>query len=90
MLALGLGLGVLAAVGQVDANLRGLVARDLPARAPAFFFVDIQNDQLAGFRARAAATPGVGRDRDRADAARRHHPDQRPPGAARSRGRTGC
>jgi putative ABC transport system permease protein len=60
VLALGLGLGVLAAVGQIDANLRGLVARDLPARAPAFFFVDIQNDQLAGFRARAAATPGVG------------------------------
>jgi putative ABC transport system permease protein len=60
VLALGLGLGVLAAVGQIDSNLRGLVARDLPARAPAFFFVDIQNDQLAGFRARAAATPGVG------------------------------
>jgi putative ABC transport system permease protein len=51
---------VLAAVGQIDANLRGMVARDLPARAPAFFFVDIQNDQLEPFRARAAATPGVG------------------------------
>ena len=60
VLALGLGLGVLAAVGQIDANLRGLVARDLPARAPAFFFVDIQNHQLEGFRARAAAVPGVG------------------------------
>ena len=60
VLALGLGLGVLAAVGQIDANLRGMVARDLPARAPAFFFVDIQNDQLAGFRERAAAVPGVG------------------------------
>ena len=58
VLALGLGLGVLAAVGQIDANLRGLVTRDLPARAPAFFFVDIQNDQLAGFRERAARDPG--------------------------------
>jgi len=60
VLALGLGLGVLAAVGQIDANLRGMVARDLPERAPAFFFVDIQNEQLAPFRERAAATPGVG------------------------------
>lgn len=60
VLALGLGLGVLAAIGQVDANLRRLVARDLPARAPAFFFVDIQDDQLAGFRDAAAEIPGVG------------------------------
>ena len=36
-----------------------LVTRDLPERAPAFFFVDIQNDQLAGFLARAEAVPGV-------------------------------
>ncbi len=59
VLALGLGLSVLAATGQIDANLRGLIARDLPARAPAFFFVDIQNDQLDGFLARAHATHGV-------------------------------
>ncbi len=59
VLALGLGLSVLAAVGQVDWNLRNLVSRDLPERAPAFFFVDIQNDQLEGFLARAEAVPGV-------------------------------
>ena len=34
---LGLGLSVLAAVGQVDAGLRGAIARDLPKTAPAFF-----------------------------------------------------
>ncbi len=59
VLALGLGLSVLAAIGQVDWNLRTLVSRDLPARAPAFFFVDIQADQLDGFLGIAHATPGV-------------------------------
>lgn len=59
VLSLGLGLSVLAAVGQVDWNLRSLVARDLPERAPAFFVVDIQNDQLDGFLATARSTPGV-------------------------------
>ena len=49
ILSLGLGLSVLAAVGQIDANLRGAIERDLPARAPAYFFVDIQNDQIDGF-----------------------------------------
>ena len=48
-LSLGLGLTVLAAIGQVDHNLRALVADELPTRAPAFFFVDIQNSQLDGF-----------------------------------------
>ncbi|SEA17698.1 ABC transporter permease [Rubrimonas cliftonensis] len=48
-LSLGLGLTVLAAIGQVDHNLRQLVADELPSRSPAFFFVDIQNDQLGRF-----------------------------------------
>jgi putative ABC transport system permease protein len=59
VMALGLGLSVLAAVGQVDWNLRNLITADLPERAPAYFFVDIQNDQLAGFLDRAGAEPGV-------------------------------
>lgn len=59
ILSLGLGLTVLAAVGQIEANLRAAIARDLPARAPSYFFVDIQNDQLAGFRARLEGDPGV-------------------------------
>jgi putative ABC transport system permease protein len=59
VLALGLGLSVLAATGQIDWNLRSLITRDLPSRAPAYFFVDIQNDQLAGFLDLAEATPGV-------------------------------
>lgn len=59
VLALGLGLSVLAAVGQIDANLRAAIDRDLPEVAPSFFFVDIQSDQLEGFRARLAAEAGV-------------------------------
>lgn len=59
VMALGLGLSVLAAVGQIDANLRAAIARDLPTRAPSYFFVDIQNDQIDGFRARLAANPAV-------------------------------
>ncbi len=59
VLALGLGLSVLGAVGQIDWNLRSLITRDLPARAPAYFFVDIQGDQLDGFVDLAKETPGV-------------------------------
>lgn len=61
VLSLGLGLGVLAAVGQVDWNLRAMIAQDLPDRAPAYFFIDIQPDQRDAFLATAAAVPGVGR-----------------------------
>jgi putative ABC transport system permease protein len=61
VLSLGLGLSVLAAVGQIDWNLRSAIARDLPQRAPTYFVVDIQNDQLQGFRDRLAADPGVER-----------------------------
>lgn len=59
VLALGLGLSVLAAVGQIDANLRASIERDLPARAPSYFFVDIQPDQIDGFRDKLAANPAV-------------------------------
>ena len=60
MLSLGLGLTVLAAIGQVDGNMRTLVAQELPTRSPAFFFIDIQNDQRDGFLEIAQATEGVG------------------------------
>lgn len=61
VLSLGLGLTVLAAVGQIDANLRSAIARDLPDVAPSFFVVDIQADQLDGIKARLAADAGVTR-----------------------------
>ncbi|SFG98660.1 putative ABC transport system permease protein [Palleronia marisminoris] len=51
VLSLGLGLTVLAAVGQIDANLRAAIQRDLPEVAPAYFMVDIQPDQIDTIRA---------------------------------------
>ena len=59
ILSLGLGLSVLAAVGQIDANLRTAIDRDLPERAPSYFFVDIQPDQIDGFLARVEGDPAV-------------------------------
>lgn len=52
VLSLGLGLAVLSAVGQIDGNLRNSIANELPDVAPSYFFVDIQPDQIDGFRAR--------------------------------------
>ena len=59
VLSLGLGLTVLATVGQIDANLRNAISTELPDRAPSYFFIDIQNDQLAGFLERLRDDPGV-------------------------------
>ncbi|MCF2905036.1 FtsX-like permease family protein [Octadecabacter sp. CECT 8868] len=59
VLSLGLGLSVLAAVGQIDGNLRNSIATELPDVAPSYFFVDIQPDQIDGFRARLDRDPAV-------------------------------
>jgi putative ABC transport system permease protein len=61
VLSLGLGLSVLAAVGQIDGNLRGAIARDLPDVAPSYFFVDIQRDQMPAFMERLENDPAVSR-----------------------------
>ncbi|MAM62069.1 FtsX-like permease family protein [Maritimibacter sp. UBA3975] len=61
VLSLGLGLSVLAAVGQVDTNLRGAIQRELPDIAPSFFVVDIQPDQIDAVRARVDSDPAIER-----------------------------
>ena len=61
VLSLGLGLSVLAAVGQIDGNLRNAIAGDLPDVAPSYFFVDIQKDQMAGFSQRLDGDAAVTR-----------------------------
>ncbi|WP_375254444.1 ABC transporter permease [Yoonia sp.] len=61
VLSLGLGLTVLATVGQIDGNLRQAFANDLPEVAPSYFFVDIQPDQIAGFQERLDADSAVSR-----------------------------
>ena len=47
--ALGLGLTLLATVTLLNATINAQVAGALPARAPSFFFVDIQPDEAAAF-----------------------------------------
>jgi putative ABC transport system permease protein len=59
VLSLGLGLTVLATVGQIDANLRGAISAELPDRVPSYFFLDIQPGQIEEFTARLHATEGV-------------------------------
>ncbi len=59
LVSLGLGLSTLAAVALIEGNLRLQVLEQLPERAPSFFFVDIQNDQLEKFQGVLAAQPGV-------------------------------
>lgn len=61
VLSLGLGLSVLAAVGQIDGNLRQAIAGNLPAIAPSYFFVDIQKDQIDGYTKRLEDDPAVSR-----------------------------
>jgi putative ABC transport system permease protein len=59
LVSLGLGLSTLAAVALIQGNLRRQVLDQLPARAPTFFFIDVQNDQLAQFQQILAAQPSV-------------------------------
>ncbi|MGC2203411.1 MAG: FtsX-like permease family protein [Stellaceae bacterium] len=59
LVSLGIGLTVLVAVALIEGNLAREVESRLPAEAPAFFFIDIQPDQLAGFAKIVSATPGA-------------------------------
>ncbi len=59
LMALGLGLTTLAAIAQIQGNLRAALSDEMPARAPNFFFIDIQPDQVGEFDALARGTPGV-------------------------------
>ena len=57
--SLGLGLAVLVAVTLVHGDLATELSESLPQRAPSFFFIDIQQDQIAAFDKLLAAQPGV-------------------------------
>ena len=61
VMGMGLGLAVLAAVGQIDGNLRQSITKSLPEKAPSFFFIDIQPDQLVDFNNKLAGNEGVDR-----------------------------
>ena len=55
LVSLGLGLSTLASIALIQGNLRVQVLNQLPAQAPTFFFVDIQDAQLEQFKTTAAA-----------------------------------
>ncbi len=59
LVSVGLGLSTLAAVVLVEGNVRREVLQQMPAQAPSFFFIDIQNDQLPAFRKLIDSTPGA-------------------------------
>ena len=50
ILSLGLGLSLLVTIALIDGNLRRELTANLPERAPNFFFIDIQGNELDGFR----------------------------------------
>jgi len=60
LVSLGLGLSTLAAVALIQGNIQRQVTETMPDAAPAFFFIDIQSDQVERFEAIAAAQAGVG------------------------------
>ena len=59
LVSVGLGLSTLAAVALIQGNIRQEILDQIPANAPSFFFVDIQQDQLPKFEALLAAQPGI-------------------------------
>jgi putative ABC transport system permease protein len=58
IVALGLGLTLLATVVLMQASVEAQIADQLPARAPSFFFVDIQQNQIDDFRKLVSGFPG--------------------------------
>jgi putative ABC transport system permease protein len=59
VLSLGLGLTLLVTVSLINGNLTGEIMGEMPDRAPAFFFVDVQPDQIDGLEEIVTASPGV-------------------------------
>jgi putative ABC transport system permease protein len=59
LVSAGLGLSTLAAVGLIQGNVERELSEQLPANAPSFFFVDIQDNELPRFEALVHAQPGV-------------------------------
>jgi putative ABC transport system permease protein len=59
VVSLGLGLTVLAAVALIQANISRQVLEEIPAEAPTFYFIDLQNEQVEQFDALVRGHPGV-------------------------------
>jgi putative ABC transport system permease protein len=59
LLSLGLGLTILVAIAQIQSDFRAEVEHDIPAEAPAFFFLDVQHADRDAFYREVSAVPGV-------------------------------
>ena len=59
VLSLGLGLSMLVTVATIEGNLGRMISDELPENAPAFFFIDIQPDQIAPFGETVETVPGT-------------------------------
>ena len=59
ILALGLGLSLFVTLALTDRTITNELKAGIPDKAPAFFFLDVRNDELAKFREALHAQPGV-------------------------------
>lgn len=59
ILALGLGLTLFVALALTDRTISNELRAGIPDKAPAFFVLDVRNDELPAFRARALQEKGV-------------------------------
>jgi putative ABC transport system permease protein len=59
VMSIGAGLSVLVTVALLDTNLSRQISDRIPDRAPTFFFIDIQADQVAPFEKIVAETEGA-------------------------------
>jgi putative ABC transport system permease protein len=59
LVSVGLGLSTLAAVALIQGNVQREILEQLPANAPSFFFVDIQDGELSRFESLVRGQPGV-------------------------------
>lgn len=58
VMSLGLGLTVLVTVALIESNLGRQITKSLPERAPGYFFIDIQNDQVTAFEKTVSKVSG--------------------------------
>ncbi len=60
MVSLGLGLTVLVAIALIQGVLSRQIGERIPETAPAFFFIDVQPDQVEGFTKAVTGVTGTG------------------------------
>ena len=87
-MSLGTGLAVLVSIALVEGNLGAMLSDQRNDERPAFFFLDIQKQQIAPFERLIEETAGRRLWPPGADAARPRRPHRRRPGARRQ-GRAG-